>query len=85
MQGKKLILEAGEPLPISSVISVEHEDVLFLGEVIACKGASGPAWNLEIKVEQILTGLQSLMALRDHLSGVAVPQPLGVMSARTLN
>lgn len=74
LDGKRLILETTEPLPVSSVISVQHEDVLFLGEIVTCKPASGPAWNLQVKVEQILTGLQSLMALRAHLLGEGVPQ-----------
>jgi hypothetical protein len=46
---------------------------------------SAQCWKLEIKVEQILTGLQSLMALRSHLLGERVPDtarmmPLGVYS-----
>ncbi len=73
MDHKRLILEATEPLPISTVISVEHEDVLFLGEVLTCRVTSGPAWNIEVKVAQILTGLQNLMALRKGLLGEGVP------------
>ena len=85
-QGQRIILETTEPIGVSSVISVEHDDVLFLGEVVSCRGASGPTWNLEVNVEQILTGLQSLMALRERLLGEGVPQhpfgrlPLGVLN-----
>ncbi|MBV9156409.1 MAG: hypothetical protein JO097_09110 [Acidobacteriaceae bacterium] len=68
-----MILETTEPLPISTVVSVEHEDVLFLGEVLSCRVTSGPAWNVEIKVAHFLTGLQNLMALRKGLLGEGVP------------
>jgi hypothetical protein len=33
-------------------------------------------WKVEIKVEQILTGLQSLVALRSRLLYENAPQPL---------
>lgn len=74
MRDKRLFVEVNEPIPISTVISVQHEDVLFLGEIVATRLASGPAWNIEIKLEQILTGLQSLMALRARLIEEGVPQ-----------
>ncbi len=74
MQGKRLILEAGERLPVSTAVSVECEDALFLGEVVACTRTSGQAWKLDIKVEQIVDGLQSLMALRARLLAEGVPK-----------
>jgi hypothetical protein len=40
---------------------------------------------MEIKVEQILTGLHSLMALRARLLGEAVPQQLTMMPVGGLN
>ncbi len=78
MNGKRLSVEATEAVPVSTALSVEHDDELFLGEVVAC-GEAGPGWKLDIKVEQILTGLQSLMALRARLLSEGVPQPLGLM------
>jgi hypothetical protein len=78
MHGKRLSLEAGEALPVSSVISVEYDDELFLGEVVSCVETE-QGWNLQIKVEQILTGLQSLMALRARLLSESVPQPLRLL------
>ena len=72
MHGKRLSLEAGEALPVSSVISVEYDDELFLGEVVSCVETE-QGWNLQIKVEQILTGLQSLMALRARFP-MSMPQ-----------
>ena len=79
MHGKRLSLKADEALPVSSVISVEHDDELFLGEVVSCVEAER-GWDLQIKVEQILTGLQSLMALRARLlSEGAAAQPLRLL------
>jgi hypothetical protein len=73
-EGKRLSLQANEPVPISSAVSVEFNDALFLGEVVACTGAVNKTCDIEIKVEQILSGLQSLMALRSHLLSEGVPQ-----------
>ncbi|MGA8026122.1 MAG: hypothetical protein WB992_03190 [Bryobacteraceae bacterium] len=71
--GKRLILQAGEPLPISTVISVEHEDALALGEVLACAAGLNGAWSIDVKVHQVLSGLESLMALRAGLLGERLP------------
>lgn len=79
MEGKRLIVEANEPISISTALSVEHEDNLFLGEVVICAGQSPDIYRMEIKIEQILTGLQSLMNLRAGLLGERVPQPLSLM------
>jgi hypothetical protein len=85
MDGRRLIIEAGEALALSTALSVEHEDNLFLGEVVACAVQSPGVYKMEIKVEQILTGLHSLMALRSRLLGEAVPQPLTMMPVGVLN
>ena len=66
MQGKRLILSATEYITESTAVSVEYEDTLFLGEVVV-SSESGENWRLEILVEQMLNGLQSLMVLRAHL------------------
>ncbi len=85
MNGKRLCVEATEAVPVSTALSVEYDDELFLGEVVACAEAgpgetsAAPGWKLDIKVEQILTGLQSLMALRARLLSEGTPQPLGLM------
>jgi hypothetical protein len=73
MEGKNLKLEAPERISISALVSVEYSDAMFLGEVIGCQHASGGAWELNIKVDQILTGLQSLCALRAQLLGENAP------------
>lgn len=79
MHGKRLVIEANEAISISTALSIEYEDNLFLGEVVICGTQSGGNYRMEIKIEQILTGLQSLMNLRAGLLGEAVPQPLSLM------
>lgn len=73
MDGKHLKLEAPERISISAPVSVEYSDAMFLGEVIGCRRGSGGIWELDVKVDQILTGLQSLVALRAQLLGEGVP------------
>jgi hypothetical protein len=73
MEGKHLLLEAPERISISAPVSVEYSDAMFLGEVIGCQRAAGGVWELHIKVDQILTGLQSLCALRAQLLGETTP------------
>ena len=75
MDGKNLRLEAPERISLSAPVSVEYSDAMFLGEVIACQRNAGGIWELNIKVDQILTGLQSLCALRAQLLGEGVSAP----------
>ena len=85
MQGKRLIVHAGEPISISTALSIEHEDNLFLGEVVICSPDAPGVYRMEIKIEQILTGLQNLMNLRAGLIGEGVPQPLAMMPVGARN
>ncbi len=73
MEGKQLRLESPERISISAAVSVEYSDAMFLGEVIGCQRGTGGNWELNIKVDQILTGLQSLCALRAQLLGEGMP------------
>ena len=66
MQGKRLNLSTQEYIAESTVVSIEFEDTLLLGEVVTCSSVQD-AWSAVIHIEQMLTGLQSLMALRAHL------------------
>jgi hypothetical protein len=74
MKGKRLIVELGEPLRSSQAVSVEYNDAMFLGEVSGCQEVASGDFEVEVSVEQILTGLQSLMLLRAHLLDAAVPR-----------
>ncbi len=82
MQGKRLKLETTERLAISTPVSVEYNDALFLGEVLACRSEEAGGFQLDIQVEQILTGLQSLMGLRERLLGEGVPQSFSRQSCK---
>ncbi len=73
MDGKHLKLEAPERIVLSAPVSVEYSDAMFLGEVISCQRGVGGSWELNIKVDQILTGLQSLCRLRSQLLGESSP------------
>ena len=78
MDGKNLKLEAPERISISAPVSVEYSDAMFLGEVIGCQRGAGGMWELNIKVDQILTGLQSLCTLRAQLLGDGTTAPTRV-------
>jgi hypothetical protein len=73
---RRLVLEAEERIAVSTALSVEYNDAMFLGEVVACSPTGDNTWKVEVQIEQILTGLQSLMALRAGLLGDAVPEPV---------
>lgn len=53
----------------STVASVEYNDAMLLCEVVSCTQDCEQRWHLELKIEQILTGLQSLVRLRERLLG----------------
>jgi hypothetical protein len=50
-------------------VTVEYNDTMLLGEVVACTQDCNQHWHLEFRIEQVLTGLQSLMLLRERLLG----------------
>ena len=83
MHGKRLMLCTGEYIRESTLVSVEYEDTLLLGEVVSCSGTQ-EGWTTEIRVEQVLTGLQSLMTLRARLlnDGMSAPLPLMPLGLR---
>jgi hypothetical protein len=81
MKGKRMLLEAGQRLPTSTAVSIEYNDAMFLGEVVACTSGTGSSWQVEVKIEQILTGLQSLVALRSRLLGEGVSSPASLVPA----
>ncbi len=71
------MIELQERTPVFSAVSVEYNDALFLGEVISSKAEPNGRWKAEVKVEQVLTGLQSLMNLRARLLGEGVGPSVG--------
>jgi hypothetical protein len=88
MEGKRLSLVSPSRLAPYTAISVEYNDTMFLGEVVACTQDCAEAWHIEVKVEQILTGLQSLIMLRARLLGEGIPAAVAapaMVTARTTN
>jgi hypothetical protein len=65
-KSRHLILTTSERLAVDIVVSVQHEDVLFAGEVVSCR-PEAEHFRITIHVEHTLTSLQSLLRLRDHL------------------
>lgn len=78
MHGKRMILSTDERVPEATAVSIEYEDTLLLGEVVLCSHTK-PTWKVEIRIEQMLTGLQSLMALRAQLLSESLSAPLPLM------
>lgn len=70
-ENKQLFLESDESLPFGCAISVEYNDALFLGEIIGSARLNG-TWDIKVQVGSVLTGLESLMILRDRLLGESV-------------
>jgi hypothetical protein len=60
-------LIASERLAHRTVIGIECNDVLFIGEVVGCAPGDGDQWEIDVKIAQTLTGLESLMILRAQL------------------
>jgi hypothetical protein len=71
IQGKKLTIEIEERTSISAAVSLEYSDAMFLGEVVSATQTTQGVWRTEVKVEHVLTGLQSLMNLRENLLGAS--------------
>ena len=60
-------LIASERLAQCTVVGIECNDVLFIGEVVGCAPGDGDQWEIDVKIAQTLTGLESLMILRAEL------------------
>jgi len=72
MEGKRLVVDVKDPIAVSAAVTVECDDAMFLGEVVASTEQNG-RYHVQVCVEQVLSGLQSLMALRAQLLGENVP------------
>ncbi len=77
MEGKRLLLQSQQRIALSEAASVEHDDAMFLGEVMSCTSLPCGFWQVELHVEQMLTGLQSLIVLRSRLLGESAGSTLG--------
>jgi hypothetical protein len=64
---QRLLLTVSQPFAVARAVTVEHDDVLFVGEVVACAPEGEGVWKVLIQVHQLLNGLQSLTILRERL------------------
>ncbi len=62
-----LILTTEEPIAASLAVSVEYNDILFVGEVVSYQLKSAGYFQIKIYVEHTLSSLQSLMKLNTEL------------------
>ncbi len=65
--GKRVTLVSNDRVCIGSLACMEYNDAMLLCEVIACTQDVQQRWHLELNIEQVLTGLQSLLRLRQRL------------------
>ena len=65
-QGKRLQIIVAEEIAPGTAVSVEHEDMLLMGEIVAA-AAQAHVWRVDVRVEHALNGLMNLMALRAKL------------------
>ena len=72
LEGKRLVLQTEIRLAGGAAVSVEYEDSMFLGEVVSCVPLESGCWQLDLRIAQVLTGLQSLFVLRSRLLGEGV-------------
>ena len=67
LTGQTLFLSVNERIPTTTAISVEHQDLLFVGEVAASQKETCSSWAIRVSVKHMLTNLQSLTNLRSTL------------------
>src|SRR5437016_8417492 len=60
-------LIASERMAQCTVVGIECNDVLYIGEVVGCTPGDENQWEIDVKVVQILTGLEGLKILRAQL------------------
>jgi len=64
-----LTLSTEEPIAASLAVSVEYNDMLFVGEVVSCRLESADCFRIEVRVEHTLSSLESLRRLNAALLG----------------
>lgn len=69
-RGNHLTLRTNRAIPVCIPLSVEHDDALYLGEAIGRVvqfEAGDTRYEVDVLIKQVLSGLQSLVALRARL------------------
>jgi hypothetical protein len=66
VSGRGVLVSAASPAPCGSLVRIEGEDTLLLGEVCS-REPSGERWNLAVQVRHSLDGLAELARLNRAL------------------
>ena len=66
VKGHRMHVQSSQAIPACVPLSVQHDDALYLGEAVYCL-ALDCVYEVDIDVEQVLTGLQGLVSLRARL------------------
>jgi hypothetical protein len=80
MINRRLALISADRVRIPTTVSMEHDDTIFMGEVVACTQDCDQNWHMELRVEQVLNGLRRLRLQREMLMGefdASVDEPHG--------
>ena len=72
---QRLIFTASQPFPVSGAVSLEYNDILFVGEILACQAEAKNTWKVLLQVQQMLHGLESLLMLRQQLQSMEPASP----------
>ena len=67
---RHLTIIAGERITLSTAVSIEHRNNLWMGDVCSCEQLDEGCFEIGITVAHKLTGLDSLMRLRAELLGL---------------
>jgi hypothetical protein len=76
VSGKQLSVRVLDQYPPYTAVTVQCEDVMFLGDIICCVPQPAGGYRSDVKIHQVLTGLQNLMNLRARLLGEGAGHPV---------
>lgn len=68
-KAESLIISSTDRIFPSAIVAAQYNDVLLIGEVLACSRELDSSWIIRIRVRRMLRGLQTLMRLRSALLG----------------
>lgn len=64
---QSLVITTTESISLSAIVTVQCDDVLLIGEVVACSREAERCWAIRIKVVHTLKHLEILTRLRSEL------------------
>jgi hypothetical protein len=82
ISGKGIGLELDEPVPPGSILKVDLEDGLLLGEVIYCRSEGG-SYYAGVVLEHALSGLAELSRMVTAFQSAIAPAESGLQAAHS--